>query len=374
MYSITFTCEKSVANRANLSRIRMWVNVDGVRSSVYLDLRVNPEEFKKSIFSKRSNHINRYCSEIRRKVDEYYSDCVVKGLQVQAATLTDFVKNGFEERHYMLYQLFDDFTTIIEKRKGAEIGYSTYTKYLLAIEQFKAVVPNKPLKAVNNTDILNYKYYLKNEVKLKDSTLASYLTKAKSIFVYAIRNDRLSVNPFDTIKIKKGEVNIVPLTKEELMTIANKDFGITRLNQVRDLFIFAANTALSYCDLVSVKREDIQTDGDVMYLKKKRGKTGVTYILPLNDTAIGILRKYDYALPVITNQKYNSYLKEIADICGIKKTLTTHLARHTAATLMLNAGIAIEVVSKILGHSNTKMTQHYAKLLDKTVINTKIEF
>lgn len=374
MYSITFTCEKSVANRANLNRIRMWVNIDGVRSSVYLDLRVNPEEFKKSIFSKRSNHINRYCSEIRRKVDEYYSDCVVKGLQVQAATLTDFVKNGFEERHYMLYQLFDDFTTIIEKREGAEIGHSTYTKYLLAIEQFKAVVDDKPLKAVNNTDILNYKYYLKNEVKLKDSTLASYLTKAKSIFVYAIRNDRLSVNPFDTIKIKKGEVNIVPLTKEELMTIANKDFGITRLNQVRDLFIFAANTALSYCDLVSVKREDIQTDGDVMYLKKKRGKTGVTYILPLNDTAIGILRKYDYALPVITNQKYNSYLKEIADICGIKKTLTTHLARHTAATLMLNAGIAIEVVSKILGHSNTKMTQHYAKLLDKTVINTKIEF
>lgn len=374
MYSITFTCEKSVANRANVSRIRMWVNIDGARSSVYLDLRVNPEEFKKSIFSKRSNHINRYCSEIRRKVDEYYSDCVVKGLQVQASTLTDYVKNGFEETHYMLYQLFDDFTEIIKKREGAEIGHSTFTKYLLAIEQFKAVVSNKPLKAVNNTDILNYKYHLKNNVKLKDSTLASYLTKAKSIFVYAIRNDRLSVNPFDTIKIKKGEVNIVPLTKEELMTIANKDFGITRLNQVRDLFVFAANTALSYCDLVSVKREDIQIDGDVMYLKKKRGKTGVTYILPLNDTAIGILRKYDYALPVITNQKYNSYLKEIADICGIKKTLTTHLARHTAATLMLNAGIAIEVVSKILGHSNTKMTQHYAKLLDKTVINTKIEF
>jgi integrase len=143
---------------------------------------------------------------------------------------------------------------------------------------------------------------------------------------------------------------------------------------VRDLFVFAANTALSYCDLSSLRREDIQIDGEVMYLKKKRGKTGVTYILPLNDTAINLLRKYDYELPVISNQRYNSYLKEIADICGIRKTLTTHLARHTAATLMLNAGIAIEVVSKILGHSNTKMTQHYAKLLDKTVINTKIEF
>ena len=86
----------------------------------------------------------------------------------------------------MLYQLFDDFTEIIKKREGAEIGHSTFTKYLLAIEQFKAVVSNKPLKAVNNTDILNYKYHLKNNVKLKDSTLASYLTKTKSIFVHAI--------------------------------------------------------------------------------------------------------------------------------------------------------------------------------------------
>ena len=374
MYSITFTCEKSCTNRANLSRIRMWVNVDGVRSSVHLDLRVNPEEFKKSIFSNRSNHINRYCSASRRKVDEYYTECVVKGLQVQATTLTDYVRNGFEERHYMLYQLFDDFTDIINKRKGAEIGNSTYSKYLLAIEQFKMVVPNKPLKAVNNTDILNYKYHLKNQAKLKDSTLASYLTKTKSIFVYAIRNDKIASNPFDTIKIKKGETNITPLTKEELMTIANKDFGVSRLNQVRDLFVFAANTALSYCDLAAVRKEDIQTDGDVMYLKKKRGKTGVTYILPLNDTAVGLLKKYDFELPVISNQRYNGYLKEIAEICGIRKVLTTHLARHTAATLMLNAGIAIEVVSKILGHSNTKMTQHYAKLLDKTVINTKIEF
>jgi site-specific recombinase XerD len=131
---------------------------------------------------------------------------------------------------------------------------------LLAIEQFKAVIANKPLKAVNNADILNYKYHLKNEVKLKDSTLASYLTKAKSIFVFAMRNDKLTTNPFDTIKIRKGEANITPLTKEELMSIANKDFGITRLNQVRDLSVFAANTALSYCDLASVKKEDIQVD------------------------------------------------------------------------------------------------------------------
>lgn len=374
MYSVTFTCNKANKNRAGTTRIQLWVNVNGERSSLYLDLRANPEEFKKSLYSRKSNHINRYCSDIRRRIDEYYTDCTVRGLQIRAAMLTDYVRNGFEERQYTLYELFDDFTDIINKRRGAEIGNSTHSKYILAIEQFKSIIPNKPLRSVDNTDILNYKYHLKNDVRLKDSTLASYLTKMKSIFVHAQRNLKIERNPFEGIKFHKGEVNITPLTKEELMRIANKDFGIDRLNQVRDLFVFAANTALSYCDLAAVKREDIQTDGDVMYLKKKRGKTGVTYILPLNDTAIGLLKKYDYELPVISNQRYNSYLKEIADICGIRKTLTTHLARHTAATLMLNAGLSIEVVSKILGHSNTKMTQHYAKLLDKTVINTKIEF
>lgn len=374
MYSVNFTCEKSRTNRANLSRIRVWINIDGERSSAHLSLRVNPEEFKKSIFSKRQNHITRYCSAVRQKIDEYYTDCVAKGLRVRAETLSDYVRNGFEERQYMLYTLFDDYTKIIEQRRCREIGHTTYTKFLNVIKQFKAVVPDKPLKAVDNNDVLTYKYHLINDLHLKESTLASYLVKAKSIFAYALKNNKIYTNPFNTIKIKSSVANITPLTKEELMTIANKDFGVIRLNQVRDLFVFAANTALSYSDLAAVKKDDIQVEGDVMYLKKQRTKTGITFVIPLNDTAIGLLKKYDFELPVISNQKYNAYLKEIAVLCGIQKTLTTHIARHTAATLMLNAGIAIEVVAKILGHGSTRMTQHYAKLLDKTVINTKIEF
>ena len=373
MYSVNFTCEKARSNRANLNKIKLWVNVDGVRSSVNLDLRVNPEEFKKSLFSKKSNHINRYCSAIRLKIDEYYAECVAKGLQVQASTLTDFVRNGYEERLYMLYELLDDYLMLAEQRIGGEIGQSTYRKYLSAVEQLKAVIPNKPLKAVDNADILSFKYHLTTKLKLKTSSLCTYLTKTKAIFAYAVNNGKLSKNPFENIKIKRGEANITPLTKEELMRIANKDFKIRRLNQVRDLFVFACNTALSYCDLASVRKEDIQTEGDVKYLKKRRTKTKVTYIIPLSETAIDILDRYNYVLPIISNQRYNSYLQEIADLCGIEIRLTSHIARHTAATLMLNSGIAIEVVAKILGHSSTKMTQHYAKLLDKTVINTKIQ-
>lgn len=373
MYSVTFTCEKSRTNRANLNKIKLWVNVNGERSTVNLDLRVNPEEFKKAIFSKRSNHISRYCSSIRQRIDEFYTDCVAKGLQVQASTLTEFVRNGFEERHYMLYTLLDEYIRLVEQRVGSEIGKSTYGKYLSAVEQLKTVIPNKPLKAVDNADILAFKYHLTNKMKFKTATLCSYLVKTKAIFIYAHNNGKITKNPFENIKIKRGAVNITPLTKEELMRIANKDFKIKRLNQVRDIFVFACNTALSYCDLASMSKEDIQREGDIMYLKKQRTKTGVTYIIPLSSTAIEILERYDYSLPIISNQRYNSYLQEIAEICGIGKKLTSHIARHTAATLLLNSGISIDVVAKILGHSNTKMTQHYAKLLDKTVINTKIE-
>ena len=115
MYSVTFTCPRSRTNRANLNKIQVWVNVDGDRSTAYLNLRVNPDEFKKAIFSNRSNHISRYCSEVRRKIDEYYTECVVKGLQVRAATLTEYVRNGFEEQHYTVFNLFDDFIDIINK-------------------------------------------------------------------------------------------------------------------------------------------------------------------------------------------------------------------------------------------------------------------
>ncbi len=131
---------------------------------------------------------------------------------------------------------------------------------------------------------------------------------------------------------------------------------------------------MAYADLASIGSNDIREQDGIYYIKKNRVKTGIEYVIPLDDVALEILQRYDYKLPVLSNQRYNAYLKEIADICGINKRLTSHLARHTAATLMLNAGISMDVVAKILGHSNTAMTAHYAKMMDKTIILTKIEF
>lgn len=374
MLSISFACIKSRKNKAGQSPVQVWVNVDGKRATTLLEIKSEPNQFQKALKSKQPNPIQQYCNSVRSRITDYYANAVCNGITPTPQQIIEFVKNGFTNKQYMLYDLFVDFLRLQKNKIGHDIDQSTYNKYCLVVDKFKKAVINKPISQLTNADILDFKYYLLNTVKLGNNTLYGYLTKARTIINYAIDNELININPFRSIKIKKEEVEITPLSKEELESIRRKDFRIKRLNQVRDCFVFAAHTAMSYSDLANINREDVKIQSGVHYIQKHRIKTGVQYTIPLNDIAMGILKRYDYHLPVLTNQKYNSYLKEIADICGIRKNLTSHLARHTAATLMLNSGISIDVVAKILGHSNTRMTAHYAKMLDKTIILTKIEY
>lgn len=374
MLSISFACVASKINKKGESPIQLWVNCNGKRATTYLDLRSNPADFRKSIQSKRQNPILKYCNSVRERILDYYTSSVCGGTTPTARQIIDFVKNNYTVKQYMLYDLFNDFLHIEEGKVGFEVEATTLYKYKLVVSRLKEAIENKPLKQVNNADILLFKNHLQRKIRLKNNTLYGYMTRAKSIFIYALDNNLIEQNPFKNIRLRKEEVEITPLTKEELERIRLKDFGFDRLNQVRDCFVFAANTAMAYADLASISSDDIRKLDGVYYIKKNRIKTGIEYVIPLNDVALEILQRYDYKLPVLSNQRYNAYLKEIADICKIRKRLTSHLARHTAATLMLNAGISMDVVAKILGHSNTTMTAHYAKMMDKTIILTKIEF
>jgi len=173
-------------------------------------------------------------------------------------------------------------------------------------------------------------------------------------------------------------VDRVFLNQDEIDLIANKVFETMRLNQVRDIFLFSCLTGLAYADVQKLKKTEIVKGLDgKMWIFTKRQKTDTPTRVPLLASALAILNKYAYhpacdnsgkALPVSTNQKMNAYLKEIAGICGINKELTYHTARHTfATTVTLSNGVPIESVSKMLGHTNIKTTQHYAKILDMKV-------
>jgi integrase len=188
----------------------------------------------------------------------------------------------------------------------------------------------------------------------------------------------ITQNPFDSYKLSFRKVDRGFLTEKELQTIETKELGIERLQTVRDVFVFGCYTGLSYIDAINLRTDEINVGIDGQYwIFSKRQKTDTKLRIPLLPKALGIFEKYrkhpksisrDKVFPLISNQKLNSYLKEIADLCGIKKNLTFHLARHTfATTVTLSNGVPIETVSQVLGHKSISTTQIYAKVLEKKI-------
>ncbi len=176
----------------------------------------------------------------------------------------------------------------------------------------------------------------------------------------------------------KREVERTALTEHGLTNMANKQFGIERLTIVRDIFLFSCFSGLAYADVKKLKRKEIIIGvNSKKWITSRRQKTDITAKIPLLPVALSIMERYnnhvqckldDHVLPVLSNQKMNAYLKEIADLCGITKTLTYHIARHTfATTVTLSNGVPLETVSKMLGHRNLKTTQHYVRILDKKI-------
>ena len=196
------------------------------------------------------------------------------------------------------------------------------------------------------------------------------MKKFRMIFNIALNDNLIIKSPFAGIKYSLEPVIPTFLTEEEITKIWKKEIDIKRFDQVRDIFIFCCLTGLAYIDCFNLTSEQIfKDDQDNYYIKRKRQKTKVMATIPLNKIAISILEKNNNKLPVLSNQKMNTYLKEIQDICNLKKNLTFCVSRHSATVLLLNHGVNLNTVSKVLGHSNITMTQHYAKLLDKTIIN-----
>ena len=171
------------------------------------------------------------------------------------------------------------------------------------------------------------------------------------------------------------------LTDEEVLQIVNKELNVSRLELVRDVFIFSCFTGLAYIDVANLTPENIVMLGGKEWIMTKRQKTSVETNVLLLDIPKRIVSKYSHQtyrdgklFPILSNQKMNSYLKEIADICGIKKNLTFHLARHTFATLCLSKGVPMESVSKMLGHTNIRTTQIYARITNKKIEHDMEQF
>ncbi len=366
--NVSFYCRESKKNKDGVAPIEMSLIINGKRCIVQLPRKEAPAAFKRAINSKRGNDTKDYLEAVRRRINEIETSLIREGLALTADILKSYFRNGGYQI-YTIMDLFTDYMSILIKRVGKDLAPKTYRKYEIARDKFYAIIsPSEPTTAITRAVILDYQATLNRT--LDYVTTNGYCQKIKTVVQFGIDNNRIKVNPFCNIHLRKGEKCVQFLTEEEVALIRDFDFHNESLNRVRDLFVFQAASGLSYSDMAKLVPKDFkQTKEGQYYIHDKRNKTGVYYTAVILEDGVSILKKYDFKLPVITNHKVNVYLKTIRDLCGIEKPIFSHVARHTYATRCLNRGIRLEVVAKLLGHSTPKITQHYAKLLDKSILS-----
>jgi site-specific recombinase XerD len=291
------------------------------------------------------------------------------------------VLTGNNEKKYFIVEAFLRHNKQMKALVGREIAPATLTRYKTTCDHVQNFIKWKykkedlELRSLDYEFISQFLFWLKTERNCVNNTAVKYLGNFKKIVLECKQKGLLIKDPFWGFRTKRDEVVPVILTGDELKRIRNKQFDTTRLNHVRDIFLFSCYTGLAYSDVYKLRVTDIMIgiDGD-KWIITTRQKTRSSTRLPLLPNALAILDKYNNhpkcsttgtLLPILTNQKMNSYLKEIADVTGINKKITFHTARHTfATTITLTNGVPMETVSKMLGHKSLKQTQHYAKVLD----------
>lgn len=287
---------------------------------------------------------------------------------------------GKKEEIDTLMQLFEKHNGDVAKQVGVSVGKATLQKYNVCKRHFSEFLEKQykrsDLKLTELTYVVirEFDLYLRTEVGQNPNTATKTMKTFKTITLLGQKMGVLLHDPFMNHRFHIEPVNRGFLTDEEILLIANKDLGISRLELVRDIFIFSCFTGLAYIDVPNLTPDHIVTLGDKQWIMTQRQKTSVETNVLLLDIPKAIIAKYGGKIyrngklfPMLTNQKTNSYLKEIADICGIKKNLTFHLARHTFATMSLSKGVPMESVSKMLGHTNIRTTQIYARITNKKI-------
>ena len=282
-----------------------------------------------------------------------------------------------------LMQLFEKHNTDISKQVGISVSKATLQKYNVCKRHFSDFLDKQykrnDLKLTELTYLVirEFDLYLRTVVGQNSNTATKTMKTFKTITLLGQKMGVFLHDPFMNHRFHLEPVNRGFLTDEEILLIANKEIGIPRLELVRDIFIFSCFTGLAYIDVSNLTPDHIVTLGDKQWIMTQRQKTSVETNILLLDIPKAIIDKYcdnpaypkreNKLFPILSNQKMNAYLKEIADLCGIKKNLTFHLARHTFATMSLSKGVPMESVSKMLGHTNIKTTQIYARITNKKI-------
>lgn len=327
--------------------------------------------------------LNNFLDALKNKVHQAEREMILDGKEITFQSFKD-KWFGVDKKKYMLLEIFKHHNEEVALLVGKDFAPGTLQRYKTSLDhtrsfiEWKYKVDDIDVSKLDYGFISSYALWLKTVRNCNHNSTMKYLANFKKVVLICLKNGWIIKDPFLGFKITKQEVERPILTEQELQTITSRNFEVNRLNLVKDIFIFSCYTGLAYADVQKLKRSEIivGVDGN-KWISTRRQKTDTASKIPILPIAAELIDKYkdhlqcsqkDRLLPVLTNQKMNAYLKEIADTCGIKKNLTFHIARHTfATTVTLSNGVPIETVSKMLGHTNLRTTQHYAKILDMKV-------
>jgi len=337
---------------------------------------------------------NNRLDKIQSEIQDHYNQLKSSGEEFNVLSIKNKLLNIDESKNIL--KVFDYYLSSILDKLNKGYSMETYKHYKSSRKRLAKFIKYKYRKSDFPLDTINYKFlnafdvYLKKEFKVHQNTAWNYHKHLRRVLNLAVSMDYILKNPYSKFKVGLEETHREFLTIEELSRIENKEIHIERLNAVRDIFVFACYTGLSYSDISKLNKNHLRKGIDKKeWIIIDRTKTNNRCRIPILPKAKEILKQYEnypknlskgLLLPVLTNQKMNSYLKELGDICNITKSITMHMARHTFATsVTLSNGVPIETVSKILGHTSLKTTQIYAKILDHKIsedmgkLQTKLE-
>ncbi len=369
----------------------MRIFVDSKKSEVFTEQHVSFAHWDNSAKKVRSackeaDYINSYLDNLKAKVQNQFYELRSQGKEITSELLKNQLL-GIEEqpKHKTILEAFDYHNLkLSEQVKIGKVVSKTHTRYVitknkvLSFMQHQYKKDNMSLPEMRLRFVTEFEHYLLTIDRLQSNTAHKYIKNLKKIMNMAVGLDWIPSNPFNQFKCSYTNPEREILNQDEIAILLNKKLHAPRLEEVRDVFIFCCYTGFAYSDVYEFKQNAVMKglDGN-LWLSTLRQKTGTKESVPLLPVALEIIEKYrnheyctkyDKLLPVNSNQRYNAYLKEIADICGINKTLTSHIARHTfATTITLANGVPIETVSAMLGHNSIRTTQIYAKVVEQKV-------
>ena len=382
-FSVLFFIRENRVRKDGTTIIEVLVTVNGERCGFSTGKKVKASSWdktKQQVKGKdeEAKSLNNYLKAVKAKLYQKEADLLDKGFVITAKLLCEAYQEKVESlKERSLFDVFSEHNEEQRKLIGNGVSKATYWISEYTVRLLKEFMNQKYkrddmyLRELNLHFIQSFHTYLIEKGMCQNSS-TKHLKLLKKILNLAVSNSYIPFNPFAAYKVERESVEIDFLTEEELRKVINFDTPLPRLEKARDMFLFGCFTGLSYIDIKTLTAAHFEKDAEGrIWIKKRRVKTGVLSRIPLLPMAKMILEKYkgsDKLLPIQDPADINKYLKDIAILCNINKHITFHTSRHTfASTVTLANNISLEVVSKMLGHTNTRMTAHYAKLVDESI-------